>query len=315
MDVLFAKFAPNQNWTKIEDDGINTIWKVSIYNFLEQTRQVEMTSVDELNYKSNRIRDNDRVKRMVEQQIESYQTSGRFKHNGSQLNMGHINNECKYVVLDGQHRLATYEQLWADSLYKEALRNGKYYFIVRVSYVAKYEDLHTIFKEINDNFQPVSKYYTDTGLKKILDLLGRHIKKNVSPVLLSDSSKPHRPHINITALLDHIALNEKTMSFISDEMERGVDHEVIAERLWKIIQRFSDENRDITRFYSFSRGQDAVVVRKAHEKVSTLGSGHIYIGMFNSYNWLSDMKMEPPQEPALRQPERKPIIINKRPKN
>jgi hypothetical protein len=133
-----------------------------------------------------RIRDTDKVKDIINYQLDYKQNNNCFNFLGV-INIHHLLSDDEYYLVDGQHRFEAIKEL--DGIHKQR----EIEIMVEIISVKTLDDLKHNYKLINKN-TPLPEFSEKID-KYIPEQAALHFKKEY-PNLWSKSKRPQRPHLN-----------------------------------------------------------------------------------------------------------------------
>jgi 5-methylcytosine-specific restriction endonuclease McrA len=196
-------------------------------------------------------------------------------------------SEVSYWILDGQHRLYCFKRLYEEKGIDVQL-------ILKIpKNIHTYEDAQRWFEIVNRS-QPLPELPGGMAIA-IPNTLALVIEKEFpSPSksgLFSPSLRHHIPRLNMTKLVQEIAIRQK---------ENPIEVSLFTERLRKLNAKLS--KKDWRYFESFS-GAKGSRIRKALD-TCRMKCGGCYVGMIKDYMWLDELYGNKiiPAEPYKKQP-------------
>jgi hypothetical protein len=211
-----------------------------------------------------RIKDDDKVKDIIEYQLNYRKENERFNFLGI-LNIHHLLSDDEYYLVDGQHRYQAIKTLYEDHGY------GNINIGVELVDVKTREELKENYRLINKN-TPLPEFPESIN-KNIPEEAAKHYKQKY-PKIWSKNERSRRPNI----YFNHF---QEALGFLTERLNIGTTDELI-----NIIEK---HNENITHWDHSKISEN--IVTKCNDM-------DFYLGIYNhisdewGYKWVKDIIYE-----------------------
>jgi hypothetical protein len=181
-------------------------------------------------------------------------------------------NDSKIHIIDGQHRLATFQRIFQES-------NMDISFFCQWIKVSDKEENERLFKYINDSL-PLS--ILPEGVKRLPISHVVKIMKDKYPAFFSNTKGKRRPLINSDLVEEHLA---KILIILKKDS-------IHPEEFMSLLDKYNNVLKDKNRHFFTTFGRD---VDKFYKKC--VDSGGLFVGLITDYSWLYEMfKLQKPKD-------------------
>lgn len=238
-----------------------------------------LTPIQDFIYtKRNRPIDNSHVLKIKSSQEKQYETFGYYPILSSMICLAKC-PEIGLKILDGQHRLFVLSDLahW----HRERFTDAK--IVVKIFTAQDEAEMYAHFVEINDNHMPVSKYYIDEDMKKIVDIIVRKLNSTYSSDFFTTAKTSHRPNISTEALPKELSSSQKVKEFVElseDPFDKTAD------ALFAIFKSYNDYLSRLS-YAGFMKSASDNAVFNAHKKCFEHKTP-LYLGLYSGFEWIAN---------------------------
>lgn len=188
------------------------------------------------------------------------------------ITLSETTDDSKIHILDGQHRLATFNRIFQES-------NMDISFFCQLIKVKDVSENESLFKSINNSL-PLS--ILPEGIKRLPISYAIKVMRDRYGSFFSNTKSKRRPYINSDCVEEHLG---KVMVLLKKES-------ISSEEYMFVLEKYNSVLKDRNRHFFTPYGRD---IDKFHKKCSDLGG--LYVGLITDYSWVYDMfQLRKPEE-------------------